>query len=497
MALSLNISSTDYSVLYLPQSLTDAEKAQVRANIGVISSSNISLGIASDGLIYIFVDGSPVGTGIPMGQGGDVFGYIDENNNIVLNGNLVEGTYTIKYEMEDGSLIDIGNLELDNSVYYTITNNLTNCTNGNIGITSVSAGDDYIAVINPVDNTEITSITVTMGGKDITANAVIFNPACLVEILGVTGDVVITAVAEEKIVATNFFKASPTVNTLANASQDAMVIAGRMGSDNGYRVDAGPQALLTNYIEVQNGDEIVIRNATLQTTYSGLFDSMAATKAIAIFNPSTTTSGIVSNISSTGFTIDNASAKYVRICLKPDASLEIDSSATTVADRYDCSQIIVNIKRNGEWLTDNEAGPTNMLPLAVNANGGDYIGDNGEDGYNTGYKIRSSTGEEQATTGACVSGYIPATLNSRIYIKNIGVSSSATINNITLHNADKTRLFGVAGVEGAFHSYVDVVNDVYSFKPADFISDNSVAFFRFSCGEITDETIVTVNEEIA
>lgn len=77
--------------------------------------SGISLGIASDGLIYIFVDGSPVGTGIQQGQSGDVFGYVDENNTIVLNGDLADGTYSIKYEMEDGSTVDIGVLVLDSA----------------------------------------------------------------------------------------------------------------------------------------------------------------------------------------------------------------------------------------------------------------------------------------------------------------------------------------------------------------------------------------------
>lgn len=74
--------------------------------------SRLSLGIASDELIYIFVDGAPVGTGIPQGQSGDVFGYVDENNNVVLTGNLADGTYSVKYEMDDGSTVDIGDLVL-------------------------------------------------------------------------------------------------------------------------------------------------------------------------------------------------------------------------------------------------------------------------------------------------------------------------------------------------------------------------------------------------
>jgi hypothetical protein len=43
---------------------------------------------------------------------GGVVGYVDENNNIILSGNLAKDTYTVKYEMEDGSAIDIGELSL-------------------------------------------------------------------------------------------------------------------------------------------------------------------------------------------------------------------------------------------------------------------------------------------------------------------------------------------------------------------------------------------------
>lgn len=41
-----------------------------------------------------------------------VFGYVDENNNIILQSDkLAEDTYSVKYEMEDGSTIDIGVLD--------------------------------------------------------------------------------------------------------------------------------------------------------------------------------------------------------------------------------------------------------------------------------------------------------------------------------------------------------------------------------------------------
>jgi len=76
------------------------------------SIGDLTLGI-QDGLLYLFNAGSPQGIGIEMlaqEVAGDVVGYIGDNNEIVLSGSLAAGVYTIKYEMEDGTIIDIGKL---------------------------------------------------------------------------------------------------------------------------------------------------------------------------------------------------------------------------------------------------------------------------------------------------------------------------------------------------------------------------------------------------
>ena len=182
------------------------------------------------------------------------------------------------------------------------------------------------------------------GGGTITAN----KATGKISTDKVTGDIVITAKATliPVVVKTNFFKATPTVNTTATASQDAMIIGGRLGSDSAYRVDGGPDCLMSSYISIQNGDIISIGNATIHGSLnSGLFLAVGDAKATAMFNPSNANG--VSAISSTGFTINHTSAKYVRITLKPDTSIRVNSSANTVDARYDCSKIVVNIKRNG------------------------------------------------------------------------------------------------------------------------------------------------------
>ncbi len=198
--------------------------------------NGLSLGIASDGLIYIFVNGTPVGTGIPQGASGDVFGYVDENNTIVLNGNLADGTYSVKYEMANGDVVNIGNLVLDSNVYYSVTSTLTNCTSNNSTKTVVEGGS-YAATITAKDGYELKSVVVTMGGSPVSVSG------GSISIANVTGDIVITAVAEEsKPAYTNL--AEP--NTTNTTDWSIWCNDARFGSDGGYRQKTG--TVVSNYI---------------------------------------------------------------------------------------------------------------------------------------------------------------------------------------------------------------------------------------------------------
>lgn len=75
--------------------------------------ADLTLGYGSDGKVYLFVNGKPNGSGIELvGGGGDVIGMIDDNNNIVITGDLADGTYTFQYETADGTYADIGSLTI-------------------------------------------------------------------------------------------------------------------------------------------------------------------------------------------------------------------------------------------------------------------------------------------------------------------------------------------------------------------------------------------------
>lgn len=87
-----------------------------------------------------------------------VMGQVGEDNKIVLNGVLQKGIYIIQYELEDGSLVDIGTLNVDGNSdtnnptvtnYFDIKTALLNHRLGSGGNTSAFNGmlvTDYIPV---------------------------------------------------------------------------------------------------------------------------------------------------------------------------------------------------------------------------------------------------------------------------------------------------------------------------------------------------------------
>ena len=305
-----------------------------------VNKNDISLGIASDGLMYVFVDGDPVGTGIPQGAGGeqgDLFGYIDENNTVVLKGDLADGTYNIKYEMEDGEIVNIGNLVLDSTVYYSVTSNLTNCTSNN-SIKQIAQGESYSATITANSGYELKSVTATMGGSAVTVTNGKIN------IASVTDNIVITAVAEVVKTETNFAE----YNSTNTSDWSIWINNARAGSDGTYRSDTyadgyGTPAV-SNYIAVQNGDTIEFTGMYAANKNALLCDSAKKPLSSGGAGILTNLTANLSNISLdnnnwTGtFTINNSTIAYVRI------------GGYVGMPNHPVSDISIKIKRNGVYL---------------------------------------------------------------------------------------------------------------------------------------------------
>ena len=130
--------------------------------------------------------------------------------------------------------------------YYKITNNISHCINSN-SASSVLKDSPYKATITPKGGYDITSITVTMGGTDITSTVLTGH---VINIPKVTGDVVITATCATTEVSSNVIYDNGTMNKgalkLKNATAESTYIRINQSQDSSVMISGYPISLNKN-----------------------------------------------------------------------------------------------------------------------------------------------------------------------------------------------------------------------------------------------------------
>jgi hypothetical protein len=127
----------------------------------------------------------------------------------------------------------------------------------------------------------------------------------------------------------------------------------------------------------------------------------------------------------------------------------------------------------------------NMIPLSVNSNNTEYVGANGEDGYNTGYRINSS-GAEVAQSGMCCTGFIPYNDGQTIRLANVTVSGTKDAY-LVEYNQDKS----YKQVTALATTLKDDGNGILTGAVS-----GHTGYIRISCGVIDDTSILTLDQEI-
>lgn len=164
-----------------------------------------------------------------------IVGMVDENNNIIITSDLADGTYVFKYELTDGTCIDIGSLVVSGLVQYSITANLTECTADSGNATVINSNGTvtlrYVAKDGfTLDNT-ITVSGASYNWDSTTGTLVLSNPTSNVSIA-------ITATKSG-------------VNNLADPTADGWVNNSRIGSNGQAKAEGQcTGAVVTNFIPV-------------------------------------------------------------------------------------------------------------------------------------------------------------------------------------------------------------------------------------------------------
>lgn len=137
------------------------------------------------------------------------------------------------------------------TVYRSITNSLSHVSNSNAAV-SVEDGAAYTATLTAVSGYTMETVSVTMGGVDITSTAYTASSGAI-SIASVTGDVVITAVATKIVTYTNLV---PTAVDSSGAS--APYTDGKYLGSNGAPSDMSG-FVTTGFIPFDGGAEHVYR----------------------------------------------------------------------------------------------------------------------------------------------------------------------------------------------------------------------------------------------
>lgn len=184
--------------------------------------------------------------------------------------------------------------------------------------------------------------------------------------------------------------------------------------------------------------------------------------------------------------------------------------AQTLADMTDTSLMYVLLDKSSPdygYIYANVKktviiNPTDLIPLSIKSDKTPYVGDNGEDGYNPGYRLSGSSGESKASTYGCT-GFIECTANDIIRTKNISFDSE-TNSQIQVFNSEFTRLTTIASNSAIGNVLQEILNEngdiegtlSQAITTLDSTELNDIVYIRICGLKFDDSAIVTKNEEI-
>lgn len=193
------------------------------------------------------------------------------------------------------------------SVTYTITLNLTNCASSNTA-TSIAENASYTTTLSPTGGyKKLGTITVTMGGVDISASAV---SGSTITIAHVTGDIVITCAA----VITNIID---TIGISANTRLSTS--SGENRTQSGYAA-IGANKDAASLIHLTAGDTLRVKGVSLPASNDS-FSAIVLYNASGTFSNSTYLhnglgwNNLTFNNSGNGVVITSGGDHYFRISL--------------------------------------------------------------------------------------------------------------------------------------------------------------------------------------
>ena len=220
-------------------------------------------------------------------------------NNVIV---IIDGK---KYKLTEDSNGDITAALIN----FSINNTLTNCRNNNSS-TSISYGSSYSATITANSNHELSNITVTMGGTDITSTAYSNGN---ISISSVTGDIEIIATATASVIV-NTYTITKTLNNCTLSNTISEISEGgsyntSITPDSGYEISS-----VSIYMGGSDITSTAYNSNTKNISISNITGNIEIT-ARAILT-STECTGI--SLSETSITFTDKNSKTIIATVTPD-----------------------------------------------------------------------------------------------------------------------------------------------------------------------------------
>lgn len=232
----------------------------------------------------------------------------------------------------------------DNSATFAIINNLTNVSTSNSN-TTVAEGNSYIATLVAEEDYILDSVTVTMGGVDVTETAYSNGT---ITITAVTGDIVITATAvsaaESGLVAFWDFKSGSLVDSVGGAT--ATISEGATHNTDGVTITSSADYIMFPTTGIA-GKRVEVKFGTMinQTT--------AGAKRLYMFNTFETSSFSAGLFFSTANCWTNATAtttEYSDVNMFNNKTLVIEYVDSKNANFYIDGNLIIGPCSSGTVL---------------------------------------------------------------------------------------------------------------------------------------------------
>lgn len=344
---------------------------------------------------------------------------------------------------------------------WSVTNTLTNAANSN-GAASVVAGAAYSATISANSGYTLESVTVTMGGEDVTASVY---SGGQITIGSVTGDIVITAVAVAS--GDSGTESTSNLGQIAEAIDSTDIYNDGLGYKNGYYLSGeypfegtDSTTVLTGFIPYEVPDSglpgtICIRGAQWQAVSHCRLYFFTADKS-EICGPAITGTG--SNLSALGthYTVETLGDSEYRLTpiLDGDSSEGNWVTIGRVSSVVDGAYFRMSLVGTGENLTitveettdtgeDSGSGDagnyTNLVSTSVDTDGSVYNGT----GYKTGYRLNSSGTETELSDGM-VSGFIAYSGQVIRVRTSSGVVATQSGNYLAMYDDTFTKIYSAA-----------------------------------------------------